>query len=211
MKFDGLILDVDGTIWNTTPIVAEAWNKAIDENFPQVKHVSADILKGQFGKTMDIIADNLFTCLSKEEKKILMEKCCLAEQAALHSNTKNITYDGVVETIKFLSKQLPVFIVSNCQAGYIEVVMEKNGITDVIKDFECFGNNGLPKHENISLIVKRNGLKSAVYVGDTQGDYEACKMAGLPFIWAAYGFGRPEDENYYAKLEEFAQLKELFL
>ena len=42
-NFDGLILDVDGTIWNTTGIVAQAWNKVIDENFPQVNHVSAEI------------------------------------------------------------------------------------------------------------------------------------------------------------------------
>ena len=36
-----------------------------------------------------------------------------------------------------------------------------------------------PKDENISLIVKRNGLKKPVYVGDTQGDFEACKKAGF--------------------------------
>ena len=38
---------------------------------------------------------------------------------------KNITYDGVVETIKRISERIPVFIVSNCQSGYIEVVMEE--------------------------------------------------------------------------------------
>ena len=209
MNFDGLILDVDGTIWDTTPIVAEAWNNAFDENFPHLQHVTADILKGQFGKTMDVIADNLFTSLNKEDKKILMKKCCEYEQKALLSNTKNITYKDVVKTIKSISKIIPVFIVSNCQSGYIELVMKKNGITEVIKDFECFGNTGLPKNENIELIIKRNGLKAPAYVGDTQGDYDACKKAGVPFIWAAYGFGRPDDDKYFAKLEEFGQLEEI--
>ncbi len=209
MKFDSIILDVDGTIWNTTGIVADAWNQAFDQFFPQVPHVTAEILKGQFGKPMDVIADNLFTNLSKSEKDLLMTKCCEYEQKALLENTKNITYDRVVETIKKLSSIIPVFIVSNCQSGYIEVVMEKNGIKDYIKDFECFGNTGLLKDENINLIVKRNNLKAPAYVGDTQGDYEACKKAGVPFIWAAYGFGHPEDENYYFKLEDFAQLESL--
>ena len=27
MKTDGIILDIDGTLWNSTPIVAEAWNE----------------------------------------------------------------------------------------------------------------------------------------------------------------------------------------
>ena len=209
MKFDAIILDVDGTIWNTTGIVADAWNLAFDKFFPQVPHVTADILKGQFGKTMDVIADNLFPMLSKDEKNLLMEKCCEMEQAALMENTKDIAYDGVIETIKNLSQKIPVFIVSNCQSGYIEVVMKKNGIADYIRDFECFGNTGLLKDQNIRLIIERNNLKAAAYVGDTQGDYEACKKAGVPFIWAAYGFGRPEDDAYYFKLEKFQQLESL--
>ena len=209
MNFDGIILDVDGTIWNTTGIVAEAWNKTIDELFPQVPHVTAEILKGQFGKTMDVIADNLFGILSVDNKKVLMEKCCHNEQKAISENKKNITYEGVIQTLQDLYHKLPLFIVSNCQSGYIELVMEKNGITSLIKDFECFGNTRLSKSENIALLVKRNGLKAPVYVGDTQGDFEACKMAGLPFIWAAYGFGRPESEDYYAKLERFPDLEKL--
>ena len=208
-NFDGLILDVDGTIWNTTGIVANAWNGAIDKNFPQVPHVTADILKGQFGKTMDVIADNLFGVLDADQKKELMQLCCTAEQAALVANREHITYPDVVETLQRLEKRIPLFIVSNCQSGYIELVMEKNGITNLIKDFECFGNNGLSKDKNISLIVQRNGLKKPVYVGDTQGDFDACKKAGVPFVWAAYGFGHPETNDYFAKIEKFIELENL--
>ena len=160
MKFDGIILDVDGTIWNTTQIVADAWNKAIDNNFPQVPHVTAEILKGQFGKTMDVIGNNLFGMLSDEDRAFLLEKCCEAEQLAINENQKDIAYEGVISSIIKLSEVIPLFIVSNCQSGYIELVMRKNGITDFIKDFECFGDTGCPKDENISLIVKRNNLPS---------------------------------------------------
>ncbi len=209
IKFDGLILDVDGTIWNTTGIVAQAWNKVIDENFPQVPHVTAEILKGQFGKTMDVIADNLFSVLNSEQKKELMKLCCKGEQAALIENQTDITYEGVIETLYDLSNKIPLFIVSNCQSGYIELVVEKNKIRTIIKDFECFGNNGNSKDENIRLIVERNNLKKPVYVGDTQGDFEACKKAGVPFIWAAYGFGHPETDDYFGKLEKFTELESL--
>jgi phosphoglycolate phosphatase len=40
--------------------------------------------------------------------------------------------------------------------------------------------------------MQRNKLKEAVYVGDTQGDYDATVAAGIPFIYARYGFGQPE-------------------
>ena len=210
MKFDSIILDVDGTIWDTTPIVAKAWNKAIDTMFPQVEHVTADILKGQFGKTMDVIGRNLFGKLGDEEQKLLLDQCCIEEQKALEENMEDIAYDGVVETIRLLAEKLPLFIVSNCQAGYIELVIKKLGIEDCIKDFECFGNNGLTKDKNIRLIAERNGLKNPVYVGDTQGDLDACKLAGVPFIWAQYGFGKlVEKAEITAHLKKFNDLIEL--
>lgn len=209
MNFDSIILDVDGTIWDSTSVVADGWNKAIEQNYPQEKKVTAAILKNQFGKTMKTIADNLFTTLNDREKDILMEACCEQEQIALSENTKNITYDGVVEGIKKLSEKYRLFIVSNCQKGYIELVCRKNKITEFITDFECYGNNGLPKAENIKLIVKRNNLKSPVYVGDTQGDCDSSKEAGVPFVWVSYGFGTAD--SFIKKADSFSELTDFLI
>ena len=66
--YDGIILDIDGTIWNTTGIVAVAWNKAIDRSGLDAKKVNAQILQGEFGKTMDVIACDLWPNLSREEQ-----------------------------------------------------------------------------------------------------------------------------------------------
>lgn len=211
MKFDGLILDVDGTIWNTTSIVAKAWNIAIEKNFPSVKRVTAEILKGQFGKTMDVIADNLFPELSREQKDYLIQRCADEEQKALLENEEDISYHAVRETIEEISKKIPVFIVSNCQSGYIEVVIEKNRLENFISDFECFGNTGLEKSENINLVIRRNNLKSPVYAGDTQGDFEACEQSKIPFIWASYGFGKVDQNRCFKTISNFGELKNIIL
>lgn len=204
MICDGLILDIDGTVWNTTDLVAKAWNKAIEKYFPQVPRVTADILKGQFGKTMKVISDNLFGCLSEENRKVLIDYCAEYEQKELEENKTDLTYPGVIETIRALAQKLPLFVVSNCQSGYIELVMAKNKITSLITDFECFGNNNKEKWENIQLIIKRNNLHYPVYVGDTQGDADSCSKAGIPFIFASYGFGQVE--SYDAKIDSFPQI-----
>ena len=209
MKFDSIILDVDGTIWDTTEIVANAWNEAIKKYFPQVASVNAQILKGQFGKTMEVIANNLFPSLSDSDKKILIDKCCEEEQVALSENKKNITYKNVIETISVLSKKYPIYIVSNCQSGYIELVIEKNKIEKYVSDFECYGNTLKNKAENILLLKERNNLKNPVYVGDTQGDADACKEAKIPFIWAEYGFGNVETSFYIAKIKDFSNLLQI--
>jgi phosphoglycolate phosphatase len=52
-----------------------------------------------------------------------------------------------------------------------------------------------------------HSITSVVYIGDTQGDLEAAEKAGIPFIFAAYGFGEPE--RWAAKIEHFSQLEEI--
>ena len=112
-------------------------------------------------------------------------------------------YDKVKETIISLSTQYQIFIVSNCQAGYIEAFLKNTGLENYVIDHLCPGDTGVLKADNIRLVMERNGLKSAVYVGDTQGDADACKKAGIPMIYAAYGFGQVEEPQVtIASMEE---------
>lgn len=203
-RFDGIILGIDGTIWNTTGIAAEGYNRAIEKSGKNAKKVTAEILQREFGKTMDTIASNLWPEFSYDERKQLLAQCCAEQEKALADNQKDISYPGVFETIKELSSTKKFYIVSNCQNGYIELTIEKTGLKPFINDFECFGRTGKTKAENIKLLISRNGLKSPVYVGDTQGDADACKEAGVPFIWATYGFGKVTD--YMDKIDKFSDL-----
>lgn len=189
-KIDGIMLDIDGTIWDTTDVVARAWNKAIDDAGVDAAHVSAAVLKGEFGKTMARIAQDLWPALDEEQRARLMAACCAEEQKAVRGNTRDLTYPGMRETVRALSARVALYIVSNCQSGYTELMMEKTGIAPYIRDFECYGRTGEGKAENIRRVMARNRLERAVYVGDTQGDADECAKAGVPFIWAAYGFGR---------------------
>lgn len=189
---NNIIFDVDGTLWDTTEVVARAWNEAIRVTGGTSAVVTAAKLKQVFGRPMNVIADILFADADEQQRAILLDACCHYEHEALERCTDNLLYPGVVETIQELSKQTPLFIVSNCQSGYIELFMRKAGVERYITDIECFGNTGLSKGENIKLIMQRNKLKEAVYVGDTQGDYDATVAAGIPFIYARYGFGQPE-------------------
>ena len=205
---ENIIFDVDGTLWDSTEVVAQAWNKAIAEVGGTKAVVNAAILKREFGKTMKVIADNLFPDADEATKALLMKKCCAYEHEALEENEETLLYPAVVETIKELAQRHRLFIVSNCQTGYIELFMKKAGVEAYIEDWECFGDTGKVKGENIRLLMERNKLAGAVYVGDTQGDYEATQLAGIPFIFAQYGFGSVE--NPAQAIECFEELLPLF-
>ncbi|MCD7737261.1 MAG: HAD family hydrolase [Lachnospiraceae bacterium] len=203
-KMDGMILDVDGTLWNSTGIVAKAWTRAVRENGCPDMTVTPEMLQALFGRPMDVIADHLLPQLTPEHRYHIMKVCCGYEHQALREDECRICYPGVPETIRELAAGVSLFIVSNCQAGYIELFLEKTGLGSYITDFECYGNNGKSKSENIRLVVERNALQAPVYVGDTQGDADAAKEAGIPFIFAAYGFGTADHAD--AEISSFAEL-----
>ena len=56
--------------------------------------------------------------------------------------------------------------------------------------------------------MKENHLKNPVYVGDTQGDANACREAGIPFILAEYGFGDVPDPD--ARIQKPLDLISMF-
>ena len=64
------------------------------------------------------------------------------------------------------------------------------------------------KAANIRSIAKKYQLKAPVYVGDTFGDYQACQEAGVPFVFASYGFGQVDTPDYV--IEKPADLLKLF-
>lgn len=206
-RIDGLILDVDGTLWDSTGLVAKAWTQAVRQGGIEGYSVEAQQLKKLFGKTMEVIAQEMFPNVSEEQRDKLMELCCEYEHRVLCEDECAICYSGVTEGIRRLSRKLPVFIVSNCQSGYIELFLEKTGLAQYVTDTECYGNTGKGKGENIRLVAERNHLQHPVYVGDTQGDCDACDEAGVPFVFASYGFGDPD--HMAARISRFEELDQL--
>lgn len=192
---DGLIFDVDGTLWDSTPIVEKAWNQALLDAGIQGVKVSADQLKGLFGLPMKDIIDRVLPEESEEVKEKFMPLCFSYEHAYLEKEA-GILYPKLKETLEVLSQTYPLFIVSNCQAGYIELFLRKTGFQNYFKDFTCPGDTGKLKAENIGIIAERNSLSHPVYIGDTQMDADACKMAGVEMVYAAYGFGKAEKPDY---------------
>lgn len=202
------ILDVDGTMWNSTPVVAEAWNAAIVADGSSQARVTEQRLQQLFGKPMNVIGELLFTDVGEEARERLLTACEEAEQKTLREGEFDILYPGVKDTLKRLVEEqgAQLFIVSNCQSGYIELFMEKNHIEYLITDILCHGDTGQGKGENICSLMEKNGLhaEDTAYVGDIQGDYEAAKQAGVSFIFASYGFGEVPEAEY--KIEKFEEI-----
>ena len=165
----GIIFDMDGTLWDSAENVAKSWNVAIRQYGVREKELTTQDIQGVMGKTMDVIADILFAEFPEEKRRLLLKECCQVENDYLREHG-GILYDQVPQTLAALKRDgYHLSIVSNCQKGYIEAFLDHYDLWELVEDIECYGNNLRQKGENIRLVVERNRLDEAVYVGDIQG------------------------------------------
>lgn len=184
----GLIFDMDGTLWDSSENVAASWTEKIRHLGLNRPPVTQKDIMSVMGLTMDRIADTIFSDLPQNERMELLDLCCQYENEYLRCHG-GVLYPDLEKTLICLKEHYPLYIVSNCQQGYIEAFLEYFDFQKYFDDIECYGNNLKQKGDNIALLAHRNGLEKAFYIGDIQGDYDAAQKAGVSFIHAAYGFG----------------------
>ena len=207
MKYESLIFDIDGTLWDSRALVAEGYNIQLRSEGLDHLCVTAEDLRPLFGKVMTEIADAILSSIPEDKRYDIMDRCMRTENDYLFRNECKIGYPGVKETIARLSEKHRIFIVSNAQCGYPELCIDKLGLTPYISGHMCFGDTGTSKGKTIRTLMAKHGIENAVYIGDTQGDYEATVEADVPFIWCTFGFGTPAD--YTAKVDTFEELLNL--
>ena len=201
-----VIFDLDGTLWDSGDSVGESWNIVIQRAGYDLT-VTADDLRRNMGKTMNEIADDLFGFLPEEERYALARRCEVFENAYITEHGGRL-FEGVRETLKELyDAGVKMSIVSNCQEGYIPAFLTSMDMHRYFVDYEEWGRSGLLKADNIRLVMERNGVDKAVYVGDIQKDADASAKAGVPCIWAAYGFGHIDKPA--GVLNEFGDLPQV--
>lgn len=200
---EAIIFDLDGTLWDASPEILKTWNMAIEQNGNPRQPITHEELSGCLGLPMDAIAKKLFPEMTDETKHKLMEDCCRLENDYLAEYGATL-YPALETTLAKLQQTYQLYIVSNCQCGYIEAFLKAHHLEAYFKDIECWGNTNQFKGANIRLLMERNHITDAIYVGDTQGDADASCEANIPFIFCEYGFGSVTSCDY--SISTFADL-----
>jgi phosphoglycolate phosphatase len=199
----GIIFDLDGTLWNTSETIVPIWNEVLKSHSETDKQLTVAEMNSYMGKTLEQIARLMLPKLDLENAMTIVYECCDVEQDYLRKVGGKL-YDNLAETLKQLKEKHSLYIVSNCQDGYVQAFLNFHGFNEIFDDFEMSGRTKKSKGANIRMIIERNNLDKAVYVGDTQGDYDAAKEAGVPFVFAEYGFGNVDNFKY--SIKEFSEL-----
>ena len=198
-----LIFDLDGTLWDSTEAVTMLWRRELKLAGGRGDLTHAQVM-GALGLGPKPLADRLAAELPEAQRMDVFYRVCSQEPVFIPQYGAKL-YPGLIETLRDLSKTYRLMIASNCIDGYIEGFLGYAGVQDLFCDFLHPGITGLPKADNIRLLMERNGIEKAAMVGDTILDYEAAVgAADVPFIFAAYGFGTVPAAEY--NIDRFTDL-----
>ena len=119
----GIIFDMDGTLWDSAAEVAESWNETVKRAGYDRKPITVKDIQSVMGKTMDVIARILFPDLEEGERQKLLAQCGEEENDYLRIHGATL-YPDIRRTMEQLKKKYHLYIVSNCQSGYIEAFLD---------------------------------------------------------------------------------------
>lgn len=194
MAFDAVVVDLDGTIWDSFPWYA----KLLSEMSGQDEHALLDQLKrgGNVIRMIDQVGVTRNRFFAK----------CKRRAGQLEF------FPGVCETLTNMQAAgIPLGVVTNLPSPLAQPVCDAKGVTQFLSAFEAhkFRRPSKPNPQGILDVLKTmriNPSLSALYVGDLAVDAAAARNAGISFVWARYGYGHLTDEPRVAAIDAFAEL-----
>lgn len=183
---DGLVFDLDGTLWDAAAATTEGWNSALADMGADGR-VTADCVRSVSGTPFVECIETLLPRLYPPTEAVL-ERLERSERRAIE-RIGGTLYEGVAEGLAMLASCYRLFVVSNCPSWYLEAFLRTSGVGGCFSGWDCHGASGIPKAGMLANLVSRYRLGHAVYIGDTQGDQDAAHAAGMEFAFARYGFG----------------------
>jgi len=190
-----IIFDLDGTLWNTTATTLEA-AREISKKYDELKEITLSQVQSGMGLSEKENAQNYMPYLEEDKGIYYLRMIDSLNREKIASKGATI-YDGVKDTIKDLSKNYSLGIVTNSWDDYARTFLKLSKLEEYFTDYIGAASYGISKGEAIKRIIEKNGNEKSIYVGDIEKDMIAANEAGATFIHAKYGFGPNVECKYH--------------
>ncbi|MFR1476621.1 MAG: HAD family hydrolase [Hydrogeniiclostridium mannosilyticum] len=108
IKTDGVLFDLDGTLWDASVPVAAGFQQAIDGH-PEVKEaMTPEIMRANMGRLLDEILHHTYPYLTEEQVQSVL-KDYLALGCGYIAEAGGRLFDGLEATLKTLSARSPFY------------------------------------------------------------------------------------------------------
>ncbi len=177
-----LIFDLDGTLFRTADGVVRAVNRLRAEmglvSLPEPK-----ILEN-IGKKTPLFLNAVLKDLPEEQIRNSRERYRELEHEEIN---RGGLFSGIYEMLERLSHKNQLCICSNGSLDYLHRVLSKTKVEHFFSAIQT-ASIFCSKAEAVKELLNKG--EDAVVIGDTLEDWEAAEKNELPFVWAAYGYGK---------------------
>ena len=187
-----LLLDLDGTLVDSAPDIASAVNRVL------AKHGLAPIPLDQMVSMIGNGTRALLTraCAARGRSELIagLQEDFLQEYHA-HVSERSTLYPSVVSTLERLRAENWRFaICTNKPESLARRLLASMGLEDmftaVVGGDSVSAHKPDPRHVLVTLAACSGDTQSAIMVGDHANDVVAANAAGIPCIFAAWGYGQ---------------------
>lgn len=194
-----VLFDLDGTLVDSAPDLTVAANKMLSAlGYPPV---NCSQVKGWVGDGVgSLVRRALTTILGDVPAESLIEQSYVLFQRYYAESVyqDSTLYPGVHETLQTLkSSGLALACVTNKPSRFTKLLLEKSGLTGFFGAVVSGDDLSLKKPDPAPLefAAEQLGvpLTACVLVGDSTNDIRAAGAAGIPVLWATYGYAGQDD------------------
>lgn len=187
-----LAFDIDGTIFDCSDIVAQAFAEGarkISQKYSLVlPHYSNDEIMQVVGHPTDVLFRILYPHLRDDQRKDLIKE----SQAALAEMVrcgKGRLIEGVKETIEFLFNEgYRICAASNGTKEYIEAIFEAHSLGHFFLPIVVINETLKNKSDIVKYYIASSPNSDLfIMIGDRKSDIDAARCNGIPFIGCAFG------------------------
>ena len=194
-----VLFDLDGTLVDSAPDLTLAANKMLSAlGYPQVNCTQ---VKGWVGDGVRSLVLRALTAIVGDvpDESLIEQGYVLFQRYYAESVYQDSTlYPGVHETLQTLkSSGLALACVTNKPSRFTKPMLEKSGLTGFFGAVVSGDDLALKKPDPAPLefAAEQLGvpLTACVLVGDSTNDIRAAGAAGIPVLWATYGYAGRDD------------------
>ena len=203
-----VIFDLDGTLMDSAPAIAEAINQVrADRGGPPV---GVDLIRKLVSRGVkELLATSLGTFATTPENDIAAFRAIYGE---LPPRAEHL-YPGAAAMLhKLHSQGIRLGICTNKPQALTERILTALGLIDcfaaVLGGDACARVKPHPDHVHETLARMGVSPAAAVFVGDSEVDGEAAAAAGLPFILVTFGYaiGNMDEIVHSVRIDNFDDL-----
>ena len=203
MALDLVLFDLDGTLLDTAPEIADATNDTLqamdlrgvdDASVRQwIGHGAMQLLAKALGQGWGVTPDAAI-----QDRRWAEAQAIFRQAYQRRCGTRSTFYDGVQDTLHGLAHQgVPMAVVTNKEADFAHRVLQAHGLTDTFA--AMVGGDTLPTKKpdpsGVQQLMRQHQARAGytVFVGDSVVDAQTARAAGIACWLVPYGYNAGMD------------------